>query len=59
MTAFEICDVCGDKVWAKEWQPGQVYVSFKDHNNENYERHVGLSHTTADAERIIREHNSR
>lgn len=44
------CDVCGD-VLTLPW-PG----SFRDHNEENYERHVRLStDTESDARRIIEE----
>ena len=47
------CDVCGDRV-TLPW-PG----IFHGHNEENYERHVRLSHEPEDAERIIREHYGR
>lgn len=39
-----ICDVCGDKVSSP---------SFQQHNHDNFERHVRISHSPEDAERII------
>ena len=53
----EECDTCGDLV-TDEYEVGGA-INFRRHNNENYERHVRLSHTPEDAERIIREHYER
>jgi hypothetical protein len=45
-----ICDTCGDTISGP---------SFREHNERNYERHVRLSHTSTDAERILGEYAER